>query len=544
MTEATLRVLLVQPWFRDDSFWNYRTTCELVGARYPAPPLHLITIAAMLPQGWEFRLIDENVEELRAEDIAAADLVLAGGMLPQRPDLLRIIGMAKAAGTPILVGGPDVTSSPQIYAEADFRLLGEAEEVIGDFIASWEGGARSGLIEAEKFTADVTKSPVPRYDLLRRGAYIEYSLQFSRGCPFLCEFCDIIELFGRKPRAKTVAQVLAELDAIHATGHRGLVDFVDDNLIGNKKAVKALLPHVIDWQKRHGYPFLFTTEASLNLADDADFLNLMRDAKFTAVFIGIESPDPDILAATRKKQNTRRDIADSVRQIYAAGIAVVGGFIVGFDDEKPGTADALVDLIETAAIPVAMAGLLFALPGTQLERRLAREGRLHTIGGQIDPGIHKGDQCTAGLNFDTTRPREEVLADYREVIARIYTPDAFFGRLRRLAVMLDMSGVNGRLHRASLRAELTQFLRLMWNAMRSRPEMRWRLLGLLAHTLRRNPGALTPVLSLAAIYAHLGPFSAHVIETIDTRIAAEAGTDGRTDFERALQVKALATAGE
>lgn len=540
MTADRCRVLLVHAWFADDSFWNYRATCTLVGAKYPAPPLNLITVAAMLPQDWEFRLIDENVEALTDEAIDWADLVMCGGMLPQRPRTLRAIERAQARGKPVLIGGPDTTSSPGVYAHCEFQLIGEAEGTLERFVADWRSGVREGVYEAPKHTVDITTTPVPRYDLLRKGAYIELSLQFSRGCPFLCEFCDIIELFGRKPRTKTTAQVLAELDAIHATGHRGIVDFVDDNLIGNKKAVKAVLPEIIAWQKAKGYPFQFTTEASLNLADDTEFLELMRQAKFMAIFVGIESPDPDVLTAMQKKQNTKRNIAESIHRIYAAGIAVVGGFIVGFDNEKQSVADDLIELVEDAAISVAMIGLLVALPSTQLERRLAREGRLHTIDDTaIEHEFLQGDQCTLGLNFDTLRPREEVLGDFRSVVARAYTPDAFFGRMRRMVDLLDMSGPNGKLHRASLLHETRQFLSLMWNVTWKRPDMRAQFWGLLGYTLRRNPGALTPAISLASMYAHLGPFSAYVVETIGARIENEAGTDGRSEREKELQQRML-----
>ena len=204
-------------------------------------------------------------------------------------------------------------------------------------------------------------------------------MQFSRGCPFTCEFCDIIELYGRVPRTKTNAQMLAELDGLYALGYRGHVDFVDDNLIGNKKAVKAFLPELARWLEEHDYPFEFTTEASLNLADDDELLRLMSEANFFGVFVGIESPDPETLVAMRKKQNTRRNIAESIHRIYAAGMFVTAGFIVGFDSEKASIADAMIELIEDAAIPVAMVGLLYALPNTQLTRRLAKEGRLHTL---------------------------------------------------------------------------------------------------------------------------------------------------------------------
>lgn len=528
MSHRTCRVLLVQPRFSDASFWNYRATCQLAGARYPAPPLNLITIAAMLPPDWDIRLVDENIELLTDAHLAGAELVMLGAMLPQRPGALAVIGRAQAAGKPVLIGGPDTTSSPKVYERAEFQLIGEAEGTLERFIEDWRSGARRGVYVAPKHVADVTSSPVPRYDLLNRRAYIELSLQFSRGCPFLCEFCDIIELFGRNPRTKTVEQVLAELDAIYATGHRGIVDFVDDNLIGNKKAVKAVMPAVVEWQRAHRYPFYFTTEASLNLADDAEFMEMLRDARFMAIFIGIESPDPDVLAMTRKKQNTRRDIAENILRIYSAGIAVVGGFILGFDSERQTIADDLVQLIDDAAIPVAIVGLLVALPGTQLERRLTAEGRLHTPDTSvIDPTLIDGDQCSLGLNFDTSRPREEVMADLAAVVTRLYAPEAFFGRIRTMVDRMDMSGANGMTPQNSFWPEMRKLATVLWNVTFSTRTLRREFWSVIRYTLRRNPAALNPAISMALLYAHLAPFSQRVRTDIGQRIAEEAGTDGR-----------------
>lgn len=528
MSQDQCRVLLVQPRFSDASFWNYRSTCRLSGAKYPAPPLNLITIAAMLPPDWRPKLVDENIETLTDAHIAGADMVMLGAMLPQRPGALAVIRRAQAAGKPVLIGGPDTTSSPQVYRAAEFQLIGEAEGTLERFFEDWRDGVPRGVYEAPKHVADVTRTPVPRYDLLKRRSYIELSLQFSRGCPFLCEFCDIIELFGRNPRTKTVDQVLSELDAIFATGHRGIVDFVDDNLIGNKKAVKAVLPAVIAWQKAHKYPFYFTTEASLNLADDLEFLEMMRDARFMAVFIGIESPDADVLTMTRKKQNTRRDIAQNVRTIYRAGIAVVGGFILGFDKEKQTVADDLVALIEEAAIPVAIVGLLVALPGTQLERRLAAEGRLHTPDmSALDLDLIDGDQCSLGLNFDTSRPREEVMADLASAVSRLYAPEAYFGRIRAMVDRLDMSGANGMTPQAGFWTEMRKLATVLWKVTFTTPWMRREFWSLMRYTVRRNPAALNPAISMAVLYAHLGPFSRRVCADIDQRIREEAGTDGR-----------------
>ena len=370
-------VLLVYPRFAADTFWNFAATCELFGAKYPAAPLGLITVAALLPPTWSVRLVDRNTDELTDDQLEWADLVMTGGMLPQQPDTSEIINLCHGHNKPVAVGGPSVTSTPHLYKTADFRVLGEAEGVINDFIAAWEAGAREGLFEAERFTVDVTKSPIPRFDLFEFDHYLHIGVQFSRGCPFTCEFCDIIELYGRVPRAKANSQMLAELDELYRLGYRGHVDFVDDNLIGNKKAVRKFMPELRAWLERNDYPFEFTTEASLNLADDDAFLKAMTEANFVGVFVGIESPNTDTLVAMKKKQNTRRSLVESIKKIYAAGIFVTADSTVGFDSEKGSIADGIIELIEEASIPVCMVGLLYALPNTQLTRRLEMEGRLH-----------------------------------------------------------------------------------------------------------------------------------------------------------------------
>ena len=512
------KVLMVHPRFNPGSFWNYIRSCEVAGAKYPAPPLGLITVAAMLPSDWEVRLVDRNTTDLTDADIAWADMVMTGGMLPQQFDTLHVIAWAQRLGKPVVVGGPDPTSSPQAYDRADFLVLGEVEGIMSHFLAAWAAGERRGTFTAEKFKADVTSTPVPRYDLLKLSDYTNLSLQFSRGCPFTCEFCDIIELYGRVPRTKNTAQVLAELDALLARGYRGHVDFVDDNLVGNKKALKAFLPELIAWQQRHGYPFEFSTEASINLADDTELLDLLRQANFFLIFIGIESPDPETLRLMQKKQNTRRSIPDSVHRVQKAGIVVIGGFIVGFDNEKAGVGDGIVQLIEDSAIPVAMAGLLYALPNTQLSRRLEREGRLHPGGDVVNSKGLLGDQCTSGLNFDTKRPRVEVLADYREVVARAYTPEAFFGRLRRTALNLGLKGPGGRIALRDLPRDIGRFARVALALTRAGRGERREFWGLIATLLRRNPRALKPAITVAALYLHLGPFSRYVLETIDHQI--------------------------
>src|SRR5271169_1762460 len=430
-------VLMIYPRFMADSFWNFSEACELVGAKYPAIPLGLITVAALLPKSWNIRLVNRNTEELTEADLAWADMVMTGGMLFQQSDTLELIDMCRARGLPVVVGGPDVSSSPHRYVTANFRIIGEAEDIIRDFIAAWDKGDREGTFEAQKFQVDVTKTPIPRFDLLKFEQYLYIGVQFSRGCPFTCEFCDIIELYGRSPRTKTHDQMLAELEALYKLGYRGHVDFVDDNLIGNKKAIKAFLPVLEKWIERYDYPFEFTTEASLNLADDGDLLAMLKRSNFFAIFVGIESPDTETLIAMRKKQNTRRSIPDSVHKIYRAGIFVTAGFIVGFDSEKGSVAEPMIQLIEDCAIPMAAIGQLWALPNTQLSRRLAREGRLQVDAEFMPKGSN--DQIASGLNFETKRPRLDVLRDLRSVLATVYTPDAYCGRIDRLVSLLDWS---------------------------------------------------------------------------------------------------------
>ena len=489
-----------------------------MGARYSATPLGLITVAALLPRHWEARLVDRNVRELEAADLAWADVVMTGGMLPQQPDALEVIRLAHAAGKPVVVGGPDATASPEVYAAADFQVRGEAEEVLATFAADFEAGASRGSYAARDFP-DVTRSPVPRFDLLDLPRYMHVGVQFSRGCPFDCEFCNVIELNGRKPRTKTVEQVLRELDALLAVGYLGHVDFVDDNLIGNRKAAKPLLRALAGWLAERGHPFEFTTEATINLADDDELLALMKAANFFAIFVGIETPDPAALVEAHKLQNTRRDIAESIHTIHRAGIFVNAGFIIGFDAERASVADAMVACIEATSIPVCMVGLLYALPGTRLARRMEAEGRLRP-----DPyAVHEddGDQCTSGLNFETRRPRAEMLADYREVLARIYHPGAYFGRVRRVARQLDRSSHRLRQPLRHVMRDLRAFGRIAGRLGVRESGTRRAFWGAVLDCLLHNPRAIKISVSFAALYLHLGPFSRMVMARLDRQIAGE-----------------------
>ncbi len=508
-------VLMIYPRFGEGTFWNFAAACELLNARYPTAPLGLITVAALLPAAWTVRLVDRNTETLTDGDLEWADLVMTGGMLPQYFDTIEIIELCRTWGKPVVVGGPGVTSVPHLYSKANFQVLGEAEGIIDKFVEAWDAGARDGVFEAEKFTIDVTKSPVPRFDLLKVEHYLYVGVQFSRGCPFTCEFCDIIELYGRVPRAKTNAQMLHELETLYQLGYRGHVDFVDDNLIGNKKAVKAFLPELKTWLDQHDYPFEFTTEASLNLADDGHLLRLLNEANFIGVFVGIESPDTDTLIAMRKKQNTRRNIVESIHKIYAAGLYVTAGFIVGFDSEQGSVADAIIELIEKAAIPVCMVGLLYALPNTQLTRRLASEGRLHPDL-LLNPAAGM-DQCTQGLNFDTLRPRSEILSDYKRVLEAVYDPVSYAKRLQRLVHLLGSSNPNRQVRANETRSKLGG-LEVVHRVVSRLPGAQDIFRRAIIECAATNPQWARIIVLLTALYLHLGPFSRHVIRQIEGQL--------------------------
>ena len=515
-------VLMIYPCFVNESFWNYRESCAVVGAKYPTIPLGLITVAAMLPRQWNVRLVNLNTEELTDADLEWADLVMTGGMMFQQAGTLDIIELCRRRGIPVAVGGPDVSSSPHVYARANFRVVGEAEGVIDKFIDAVDNGSNEGLFVAPKFEIDVTKTPKPRFDLLKFEQYMYLGVQYSRGCPFTCEFCDIIELYGRLPRTKTTEQMLEELEVLYQLGYRGHVDFVDDNLIGNKKALKSFLPHLIQWLKERDYPFEFSTEASLNLADDAELITMLKNANFFVIFMGIESPNTDTLIAMRKKQNTRRSIPDSIHKIYQAGIFVTAGFIVGFDSEKGSVAEPMIEVIEECAIPMSIVGLLWALPNTQLSRRLAREGRLQVHAEFMPKGSN--DQVASGLNFETKRPRIDLLRDLRHVLATIYTPEAYCGRIDRLVSLLDCSDRHREMPKGDIRAKIGT-VNIVQEILRRMPQHRDRFWRTFTNCLNNNPGALRAVVTLMGFYLHIGPYTRYAIAQLDEQIEAlEQGT--------------------
>ncbi|MCI0376785.1 MAG: B12-binding domain-containing radical SAM protein [Gemmataceae bacterium] len=411
------KVLHVYPKF-PDTYWSFQHALGLWGRRSAFPPLGLMTVAAMLPGGWEHRLVDLNVQPLADADIDWADLVFTSAMIVQQDSLRSILARSKARGKRAVVGGPYVSTSANLV-EADHLFIGEAETTLPDFLRDLENGTPKRIYQADE-KPDLTSAPTPLFHLADFRHYLAMPVQFSRGCPFRCEFCDIIEIYGRVPRTKTNEQMLAELDALLAAGWRGLVFIVDDNFIGNKRNVKSLLPHLADWSERHGRPFSFLTEASLNLADDNELLAMMKRAGFRRVFLGIETPVEQSLKEAQKGQNTRRDMLEGVRKIQSYGMEVMAGFIVGFDSDPPDIFQRQIDFIRASAIPQAMVGLLSALPDTQLSRRLEREGRM-LLGSS-------GNNTDGSLNFIPRMDAGRLVDGYKHILRTIYSPGEFYER--------------------------------------------------------------------------------------------------------------------
>ncbi|MEO1618313.1 MAG: DUF4070 domain-containing protein [Planctomycetota bacterium] len=435
--DGPVKCLLIQPRFEQTNYWNFVESAKAIGAKATAPPLGLMTVAAILPQSWQFTICDLNVGPLDEQAWAEADVICTGGMLPQQPGVLALIRRARAESKFIAVGGPDPTSQPQIYTDADAVVCGEGEATIPMWLDAWRNGKPSGTFQSPQ-KPDVTKTPAPRFDLISFDDYLHVGVQSSRGCPYNCEFCDIIELFGRVPRVKKPEQFIQELQRLYDLGYRGWVDFTDDNFIGNRRLIKPLLHAIKDWSEEHNYPFVFSTEASLNLADDKELMELMRDVQFRYVFLGIESPDEETLIHTQKKINTVQPIIERVRTIYDHGISIAAGLIIGFDTDKPGTDGPMIQFIQESGISLSMVGLLSALPNTQLTRRLAKERRLidsnHqwiSDGGELYElrSNESKDQTISGLNFVTQRDRVEIYQELRRIIEHVYSPKAYMARV-------------------------------------------------------------------------------------------------------------------
>ena len=423
------RLLMVYPEFQP-TMWGLQYTLPLIGKKSLLPPLGLLTVAALTPPEFEVRLIDLNVCPLQDADLDWADAVLLSAMLPQRDALFAVAARAKARGKYVVMGGPFPTScADDCRAHADTVVINEAETTWLKFLADWTAGHPQTTYATEQ-KADMTRSPAPRFDLIDLSMYTSVPLQFSRGCPFQCEFCDIIVMLGRVPRLKNIDQFLAELEAVYARGYRGQVSVVDDNLIGNGRETRRLLAALKIWNKNHGNPFYYFCEASTNLADDPALLKALVDARFVLVFVGIETPSMESLKETRKFQNTRGSLLDRVRTLQNAGLQVMGGFIVGFDNDGPDIFEKQKAFIAASAVPNVYISPLVALPGTPLFERMGREGRLI-------PGEEKSHTFISGYtNIRFPWPMDTFLDNHRDLLSSVYSPSAYFQRslesLRRL----------------------------------------------------------------------------------------------------------------
>lgn len=415
-----VKALLVYPQM-PPTYWSMRYAMPFLGRKAALPPLGLLTVAAMLPSSWDLKLVDMNVEPLTRKEVEAADLVLTSAMLVQQASLAGLAALCREAGTPLVAGGPYPTACHDTIEGVNVFVLGEAEVALPRFLEDFLAGVPRHCY-FHPGHPDLGGTPPPRYDLADPRNYAGAALQFSRGCPHACEFCDIVELFGHRPRTKTPAQFLAELDLLHAHGWQGSLFVVDDNFIGNRSQVRRLLPDLAKWQQARNYPFALFTEASLDLANDERLMAAMVDAGFNMVFVGIETPDQATLEAVAKHQNCQADLLASVQAIQRQGLEVSGGFIVGFDEDRADIFDRQISFIEKAAIPTAMVGLLTALPNTRLYRRLSAEGRLL--------GIPTGGSNTEdlALNFRPLMDVGQLRAGYRRILEDLYTPRRYFAR--------------------------------------------------------------------------------------------------------------------
>ena len=481
-----MKVLLLYPSF-PDTFWSFRHSLKFIRKKAAFPPLGLLTVGAMLPQEWPKRLVDLNVTRLTDEDLAWADCAFIGAMMVQRKSAHETIARCKEAGLKVVAGGPLFTSEYEMFDEVDHFVLNEAELTLPAFLQDLNRGCLRRIYTTTEF-ADIQQTPIPMWELIDLNRYATMSIQFSRGCPFNCDFCNVTALFGHRPRIKTSKQIIAELDRLHQLGWGGQVFFVDDNFIGNKKYLMTeLLPSLIEWHKgKRG--FLFNTEASINLADNEDLMKLMVEAGFDTVFVGIETPDEESLAECNKRQNKGRNLIESVKSIQRTGLQVQGGFIVGFDSDGPSIFQRQIDFIQNSGIVTAMVGLLQAPPGTKLYERLKKEGRLS--------GLLSGDNVDGTTNIIPKMDMRQLLKGYEKILQSIYRPRPYYKRIKTFLREYKAPKI-------SIKLDFQRFLAFFRTSIRIGIFGRERLQywNLLVWTLCRCP-KLLPVAITLAIHGH------------------------------------------
>ena len=516
-----MRTLFVYPEF-PKTFWSYEKILELVNRKVLLPPLGMVTVAALLPQHWPMKLVDRNVREVSEAEWDWAELVVISGMIVQKRDMAAQIAKAKARGLPVAVGGPFASSTPEApeLDLADYKVLDEGEITLPQFVEAIERGEPAGRFSANGEKPDVTSTPIPRFDLLQLDAYDSMSVQFSRGCPFQCEFCDIIVLYGRKPRTKTPEQLIAELQSLYDLGWRRSIFLVDDNFIGNKRNAKLLLPALKEWQIEHGSPFSLSTEASVDLAADEELMAMMAECRFDSVFLGIETPDEASLETAKKLQNTRSSLDESVDRITSYGIRVMAGFIIGFDGEKSGAGSRIVEFVSRTGIPAAMMGMLQALPNTGLWHRLEKEGRLIE-----NKAAAKGVNQTNLLNFVPTRPIRDIANEYVDAFCQLYEPHAYIDRVCSYYLKMGkprwQQFVPANLKKSSLPTwtDLRALLIVIWRQGIKR-DTRWRFWRSLLKVALGNPAVLEQFLVTLAHNEHFLEYRGVVTREIQDQLAA------------------------
>ncbi len=471
-----MNILLISPSF-PDTYWSFKHALKFVAKKSVSPPLGLLTIAAMLPKAWNKKLVDLNVASLEDSEIARADFIFIGAMSVQAASASVVVQRCQQMGKTIVAGGPLFTGDPDSWSHIDHLVLNEAEITLPCFLNDLEYGLPQKIYQTEEY-ADMGTSPCPDFSLINSSDYAQLSLQYSRGCPFNCEFCEITALLGRKVRLKSTRQIIKELEAVYQTGFRGNLFFVDDNFIGNRKRLKQeLLPAITAWNRDHKYPYTFTTEASIDLSDDAELMSAMALAGFEKVFVGIETPDEECLKECNKKLNTGRNLLESVAEIQSAGIEVSAGFIVGFDNDTPTIFQRQIDFIQQAGIITAMVGLLNAPSRTKLYKRLKEEGRILWT--------HEGDNTNYSMNFTPKMNKEVLLEGYQKIVHSIYSSKAYYERLKGFLThfkprVVNRGRVNGENMMALLRSifylgiidkSRKYYWKLMFWSLRRRPDM-------------------------------------------------------------------------
>lgn len=495
-----MKALLVYPYY-PDTFWSFKHILPYISRKAAFPPLGLLTVAAMMPEDWEKRLVDVNIAPLRDEDLAWADMVFISAMVVQEAGAKEVIARAQAMGKCIVAGGPAFTAQPERFQGVDHFVLNEAETTLPPFLEDLERRTPKRFYTSS-VRPDISTTPIPLWSLINFHDYVTMSVQYSRGCPFDCEFCDIVVLNGRRPRVKPTDQMLREVESLYDAGWRGPVFIVDDNFIGNIVSVKQFLRDLIEWQAQHHYPFKFMTEASINLAQDDELIRMMSKANFHKVFIGIETPSTDSLKECGKKQNVAMDFPQAIKTLHQNGLQVMGGFIVGFDNDTEGIFDQQIRFIQKIGVVTAMVGILNVMPKTRLWQRLQSENRLL--------GNATGENTDASLNFIPTMRREALLNGYKRLLVTLYTPKCYYARIN-----IFLKNYNPTARGKLLWSDLRAFIRSLWRiGILSRTRFHyWKLIVKTALTKRK---ALPVAVELAILGRHFQLVAKRALRATDS----------------------------